>query len=140
MVAVWADSVNQKLNSYNAKGGRCEDGADARHGGAHGEGGGGLMNHRQNVFEFDASDVYRWWLDGLADRAGAERVRRQVDRARAGNFGKVESVGGGVYEIKVDFGPGYRVYFFQLAPGRYWLLCGGDKSTQAEDVKYAKAL
>jgi putative addiction module killer protein len=94
----------------------------------------------EEVFEFDGSDRYHEWLDGLADRAGAERIRRRVDRARKGNLGVVGSVGGGVYEMICDWGPGYRVYFFQLTRKGYHIPCGGDKSTQTRDIELAKAL
>jgi putative addiction module killer protein len=86
------------------------------------------------------SDECTAWIAALKDLRSRAFLIRRLNRAREGNFGRVESVGGGVYEMKCDFGPGYRLYFFQLAKDEYQVLCGGDKSTQTEDVKYAKAL
>jgi putative addiction module killer protein len=94
----------------------------------------------QHVFEFTESDVFKAWIASIKDWKSKAFLERRLNRARAGNLGKVESVGGGVYEMKCDFGPGYRLYFFQLALGVYHVLCGGDKSTQTEDVRFAKIL
>jgi putative addiction module killer protein len=94
----------------------------------------------QDVFDFRESSEVMEWLDALKDLRAQGYLRLRIRRARQGNLGKVESVGGGVYEMKYDSGPGYRLYYSQLAKDVFQLLCGGDKSTQAEDVKYAKAL
>lgn len=79
------------------------------------------------------------WLEGLRDRVGRAKIRARIARVRAGNFGKCEAVGKGVFELKVDFGPGYRVYFGQVGQAIVILLCGGDKGTQARDIKAAHA-
>jgi putative addiction module killer protein len=92
------------------------------------------------VYKIRGSDESKRFLDELKGTRAAGYLRGRIKRARAGNFGKVESVGGGVYEMKHDTGPGYRLYYFQLAKDVFQLLCGGDKSTQVEDVKYAKSL
>jgi putative addiction module killer protein len=86
------------------------------------------------------STIFDEWLNGFTDRKTQGRIRNRIDKARAGNFGKVESVRDGVFEMQLHFGPGYRIYFFRLEKDVYWLLCGGDKSSQAEDVKLAKML
>jgi putative addiction module killer protein len=91
-------------------------------------------------FIFDVSEEYDYWVDHLPDKVAAMRVRRGIDRARDGNFGNVEPVGGGVSEFKFDFGPGYRVYFFQLDKALFYVLCGGAKDTQGRDVEWAKAM
>jgi putative addiction module killer protein len=91
-------------------------------------------------FRFEESGEFKAWLAALKDLRARGKIENRLNMARAGNLGKVGSVGGGIFEMKLDFGPGYRVYFFQLAKGAYWVLCGGDKDSQAEDVKYAKAL
>ena len=78
------------------------------------------------------------WLDGLRDRAGRAKVRVQIDRLSLGNFGRCRFLKGGIGELKVDWGPGFRVYFATLNPSAVLLLCGGDKSTQQADI--AKAL
>jgi putative addiction module killer protein len=80
------------------------------------------------------------WLARLKDIRAQGYLLIRLQRAREGNFGRVESVGGGVYEMKHSAGPGYRLYFHQVGPAEYQVLCGGDKSSQVEDVKYAKAL
>jgi putative addiction module killer protein len=80
------------------------------------------------------------WLADLKDRTVKSYLLTRLKRAREGNFGRVESVGGGVYEMKQNTGPGYRLYFYRIGPSEYQVACGGDKSTQAEDVKYARAL
>jgi putative addiction module killer protein len=86
------------------------------------------------------SGVYTAWIAALKDLRSKAFLIRRLNRAREGSFGKAESVGGGVYEMKCDFGPGYRLQFSQIGKGIYQALCGGDKSSQAEDVKYAKVL
>jgi len=78
------------------------------------------------------------WLDSFKDRKGAAKIRVKIARARMGNFGKCASVGEGVYELKIDFGPGYRVYFGQVGDAIVILLCGGDKRTQPKDIKLAQ--
>jgi putative addiction module killer protein len=75
------------------------------------------------------------WLNGLDVRARA-RVRIRIDRLEDGNFGDVEPVGGGVSELRLDYGPGYRVYFGQLG-AEVHLIDGGSKATQARDIKSA---
>jgi putative addiction module killer protein len=91
-------------------------------------------------FRFEESDEFKAWFAALKDLGTRGKIENRLNMARAGNLGKVGSVGGGVFEMKLDFGPGYRVYFFRLAKGAYWVLCGGDKGSQVEDVRYAKAL
>lgn len=81
--------------------------------------------------EFDA------WFDALKDKAGKARVLARIERAEQGNFGDVEPVGNGVSEMRIHFGPGYRVYFLQRGLEIVILLAGGDKSTQAKDIKAA---
>jgi len=78
------------------------------------------------------------WLDGLKDVSARAKIRIRLDRARLGNLGDSRSVGVGVYELKVDYGPGYRVYFAHEGERIILLLMGGDKSTQAKDIARAK--
>ena len=80
------------------------------------------------------------WLSGLRDRQGRAKILARIDRLEDGNPGKTRSIGSGVVEMKIDFGPGYRVYFVQRGEVVIVLLCGGDKSTQDNDIKRAKAL
>ncbi len=81
-------------------------------------------------------DVFEAWLDGLADSRAVARVVTRVDRVQAGNFGDHKPVGAGVWELRIDYGPGYRVYY-ALAGQRVILLCGGDKRKQQADIKRA---
>ena len=79
------------------------------------------------------------WLQGLADRQARTRIEARLARVAVGNFGDVEPVGGGVLELRIDWGPGYRVYFSRVGQVIILLLCGGDKRTQQRDIKRAKA-
>jgi putative addiction module killer protein len=82
----------------------------------------------------------RHWLNSLRDRQGRAKIMARIDRLEEGNPGKTRSVGAGVVEMKIDFGPGYRVYFIQRGEVVIVLLCGGDKSDQEKDIQRAKAL
>ena len=92
------------------------------------------------VFEVRQTEVFAQWLDRLPDRRVASRIAQRLVRLQSGLFGDVKPVGGGLSELRIDFGPGYRVYFVQRGPVLIILLCGGDKRTQARDIKRAKAL
>lgn len=78
------------------------------------------------------------WHARLADRRAQATILARLNRLRAGNFGVCEPVGGGVLELKIDHGPGYRVYLGRDGPTVVVLLCGGDKSTQRKDIRTAK--
>jgi putative addiction module killer protein len=80
------------------------------------------------------------WLGNLRDSTGRARILQRIDRLEEGNPGKTRNVGAGVVEMKIDFGPGYRVYYVQRGEVVVVLLCGGDKSTQDNDIRLAKAL
>lgn len=84
--------------------------------------------------------IFDEWLSSLKDRAGAMRIQVRIDRAEDGNFGDVAPVGEGVSEMRIDCGPGYRVYFVQRGLDVVMLLAGGDKSTQSKDIKKAHEL
>jgi putative addiction module killer protein len=79
------------------------------------------------------------WLKKLRDQQGRVKILARFDRLLEGNAGNVRALGDGVIEMRIDFGPGYRVYFRQRGLS-YVMLCGGDKSTQARDIAKAKAL
>ena len=83
------------------------------------------------------SQAFDQWFDGLKDTKGRFRIQARIDRAELGNFGDCEPVGEGVSEMRINFGPGYRVYFAQRGLLIVLLLVGGDKSTQAKDIKAA---
>ena len=88
----------------------------------------------------DKTDEYRAWIDGLKDLAGRARVLMRVDRLIHGNPGSHRNLTEGVSEIKIDFGPGYRVYYAQRGQRLLLLLIGGDKSSQAKDIDKALEL
>ena len=79
------------------------------------------------------------WLERLDDRQARARIEARLARAATGNFGDVEPVGEGVSELRIDWGPGYRVYFAQAGQVTILLLCAGDKRTQQRDIARAKA-
>jgi putative addiction module killer protein len=80
---------------------------------------------------------FEQWFTALRDRAAQRRIQARIDRLEAGNAGQGRALTGGVSEMKIDFGPGYRVYYAQRGVLLVILLCGGDKSTQADDIKTA---
>jgi len=81
---------------------------------------------------------YREWLDALDDLKGKSIIRSRINRLRRGLFGNMRSVGGGVFELKIYFGPGYRIYCIHDGPSLVILLCGGDKKSQARDIMLAQ--
>jgi putative addiction module killer protein len=81
---------------------------------------------------------FREWLHGLRDQIAAVRIRARLTRVKAGNFGTVRNVGEGVVELKIDHGPGYRVYYAIDAGTIVLLLCGDDKRTQQRDIESAQ--
>src|SRR5580704_3621562 len=80
------------------------------------------------------------WMIGLRDHRARAKIAARIDRLALGNPGDVESVGEGVSELRIHYGPGYRVYFIRRGKKLIVLLCGGDKSTQTKDIKTAKML
>ncbi|MBU6479965.1 MAG: type II toxin-antitoxin system RelE/ParE family toxin [Nitrospirae bacterium] len=86
------------------------------------------------------TETYARWLDGLRDIQARARVLVRVERLAAGNPGDVRPVGEGVSEMRIDYGPGYRVYYTQRGREVVVLLAGGDKGTQATDIKTALRL
>lgn len=88
----------------------------------------------------EATEVYRDWINSLKDRAARARVQVRVDRLVHGNPGDYRTLTAGVRELKIDVGPGYRVYYTERGRTLIVLLAGGDKSTQASDIRTAIAL
>lgn len=87
-----------------------------------------------------SSSVFDTWLAKMRDRRGRLRIVERIDRLAGGNRGDAKSVGRGVWELRLTVGPGYRVYYLQDAGRRILLLCGGDKSTQQQDIARAHEL
>jgi putative addiction module killer protein len=92
------------------------------------------------LIEVRQTTRFATWLAGLRDERARARILKRLDRAQGGNLGDVAPVGEGVSEMRIVYGPGYRVYFIQRGAELIVLLCGGDKSTQGADIKEAKAL
>lgn len=84
--------------------------------------------------------VFDKWFERLRDRKAAARVQARIDRAESGNLGDCKPVGEGVSEMRIDYGPGYRLYFLLRGPEVVILLVGGGKATQAKDIELAKKL
>lgn len=83
--------------------------------------------------------IFRDWLDGLKDRRAQERIAQRIVRLGAGLLGDAKFFDG-IGELRIDHGPGYRVYFVQRGQALVILLCGGDKSTQKKDIRKAARL
>lgn len=78
------------------------------------------------------------WFDNLRDRVAQASVMQRLDRLQSGNFGDCRSLGGGLMELRIDTGPGYRVYFSRIPPDRCLILCAGSKRTQKADIERAR--
>jgi len=90
------------------------------------------------MIEVRKTEFFAKWFDNLKDRRAKARIQARIDRMEIGNFGDVGPVGEGVSELRIFYGPGYRVYFTQRNSVVVILLCGGDKSSQQSDI--AKAI
>jgi putative addiction module killer protein len=86
------------------------------------------------VIEIRQTEVYAQWFSGLRDRMARARIDARIRRLSLGNLGDVKPVGEGVSELRIDYGPGYRVYFVQRGQTLVFLLAGGDKRTQERDI------
>ncbi|MBG1265557.1 type II toxin-antitoxin system RelE/ParE family toxin [Nostoc sp. WHI] len=86
----------------------------------------------------DGKNIFDEWLDSLRDRRAKAKIRARLDRVEDGNLGDCKSVGEGVFELRIDYGSGYRIYFGQEGITIIILLCGGDKSTQERDIGKAQ--
>lgn len=98
------------------------------------------MVNISNVPAIFTTPVFDTWFGGLRDRRAAARIQARIDRAESGNLGDCKPVGEGVSEMRIDVGPGYRVYFLQRGTEVVILLAGGEKSTQTKDIAAAKRL
>lgn len=88
----------------------------------------------------EKSETFKTWLLGLRDKQAAARIQVRVDRLERGNPGDIKSLGGGLSEMRVTYGPGYRVYLLQRGETLVVLLCGGDKSAQDTDITRARKM
>lgn len=85
----------------------------------------------------ETTELFDKWLGSLRDKQGKARILERIKRIAAGNMGDCKPVGGGVSELRLAFGPGYRVYFIKDGETVIILLCGSDKSTQSRDIARA---
>lgn len=93
-----------------------------------------------HMIEVQTTETFSNWIASLRDRNAAAIVSGRILRVKKGLLGDVKSVGDGVSELRIDHGPGYRVYFIKRGTKLILLLCGGDKSTQERDIKAAKKM
>jgi len=89
------------------------------------------------MIEVRKTKVFNSWLSNLKDERALAKISTRIDRVALGNFGDAKFFGG-IGELRIDYGPGYRVYFVQRGAVVIVLLCGGDKSTQSKDIDLAK--
>ncbi len=92
------------------------------------------------MIEVRQTEAFAAWLDGLRDNRAKERIAQRIVRLQAGLFGDTKTVGSGVSELRIDYGPGYRLYFIKRVKVVIVLLCGGDKSSRSRDIQAAKAM
>jgi len=92
------------------------------------------------MIEIRKTDNFAKWIDGLQDIRARARILVRIERLKAGNPGDVKPVGEGVSELRIDYGPGYRVYYKRIGQKVIILLAGGDKNTQPKDIKTALSL
>ena len=92
------------------------------------------------VIEVIQSDVFRRWLDNLGDRRAVARINVRLRNVGLGHFGDVAPVGDGVSEMRIHYGPGYRLYFIRRGPAVIVMLCGGDKDSQQRDIGRARRM
>jgi putative addiction module killer protein len=92
------------------------------------------------MIEVRQTEAFTDWLSQLRDTRAQAKIAGRIARLAGGNFGDVKAVGDGIGELRVNFGPGYRLYFVKQGVAIVILLCGGDKGSQSRDIKRAKAL
>ena len=90
--------------------------------------------------QIEITREFEGWLERLRDRSARYRIQARIDRLAGGNFGDFKSVGGGVQELRIDHGPGYRLYFIRRGNEIIVSLCGGDKASQERDIERAKKI
>jgi len=92
------------------------------------------------MIEVRKTRIFSKWFDGLKDRRARSRIQARIDRVEMGHFGDIAPVGEGISELRIFYGPGYRVYFVQKGDVLVILLSGGDKSSQKSDIVKAKRI
>jgi putative addiction module killer protein len=92
------------------------------------------------AYEVAQTPAFRLWYQNLRDRSARLRISARIERLQLGHFGQCRSLGQGLHELKVDHGPGYRIYFVNRSGKLVLLLCGGDKSSQSRDIERARLM
>ena len=90
--------------------------------------------------QIELSGIFRAWIANLRDGRVEVVILARIDRLQAGNLGDRKSLGGGLYELRIAYGPGYRLYFVKRGLDLVLLLCGGDKGSQSRDIEQARRL
>ena len=98
------------------------------------------MGYNETIIEIRQTEHFIKWFVKLKDKKARAKIAIRIRRVSLGNLGDVKSVGGGISELRIDYGPGYRVYFTQKSNQLIILLAGGDKTTQASDIQKAKKI
>jgi putative addiction module killer protein len=93
-----------------------------------------------NNFRFVRTEAFARWFDAMRDRKGQTIIARRIERVAGGNLGDVKSLGGGLHELRIMFGPGYRIYFTFEGDVLVILLTGGDKASQKRDIAAAREM
>ena len=92
------------------------------------------------MLDITQTDAFTRWIAGLRDDKARAKIITRIERLAMGNPGDVSPVGGGVSELRIDYGPGYRVYFMRRSTTVILVLCGGDKRMQAKDIRLAQKM
>lgn len=92
------------------------------------------------MYQVQQTDVFARWLSRLKDRKATARILARIESVRQGNSGDSKSLGSGLHELRIHFGPGYRIYFTRKSGLVVLLLCGGDKSSQSKDIARARKI
>ena len=98
------------------------------------------VSYKIRMLDVQTTELFDQWLSDLTNRAARARIISRIDRLSRGNAGDVKAVGEGISEMRIDTGPGYRVYYKQTGRTIIIILCGGDKSSQDKDIKKAKQI
>jgi putative addiction module killer protein len=96
------------------------------------------INIVNSYIDADGNAPFNQWIDSIKDQKTQIIIVNRINRLRGGNLGYCRNLANGIWEMKIDYGPGYRVYFAQAGKAFYLLLGGGDKGTQKSDIKEAK--
>ena len=98
------------------------------------------IGYNVNEITIRETNIFKKWMKSLKDKSARSIINARIRRLSLGNKGDTESVGFGISELRIDYGPGYRVYYKKIKNEIVVLLCGGDKSTQSRDIKKAKQI